>query len=216
MALHLNLNHELVRARAEARRDPLKLTMMGLTIVAALFVLQFFWTMSTAALSAHERDGKRREYAELGPRAAAATTEDVELRKKLGNSERLQKRIEGRFYWAPLLQLVVENVPGNIHVTRFAGDVNNDDSSKVQFKIEGLVAGAEPRGIAENFRQRLGQVLEKKYRNVNATFRHLEDGTETVQIEGKPAPTATFAINVQMQHGETGAPAPPPREPKKP
>jgi hypothetical protein len=216
MALHLNLNHELVRARAEARRDPLKLTMMGLIFVAALFVLQFFWTMSTAALSTHERDGKRKQFAEMDPRATAATAEEVELRKKLGNSERLQKRIEGRFYWAPLLQVVVENVPGNIHVTRFAGDVNIEDSSKVQFKIEGLVAGAEPRGIAENFRQKLGQVLEKNYHNVTATFRHLEDGTETVQIEGKPTPTATFAINVQMQHGQAVAPTPPPREPRKP
>ena len=145
MALHLNLNHELERVRAERRRDPLKLTMLGLIVVAGLLMAQYMWTMTKAALVTRERDAMRSEFNRKDPLAKAAVIEEAELQKKLGNSERFQARIEGRFYWAPLVQLVIENVPGNFHITRLAGDVNVDDPSKVQFKLEGLVAGAEPR-----------------------------------------------------------------------
>ena len=213
MALHLNLNHELERVRAERRRDPLKLTMIGLIVVAGLFAVQYFWTMTKSALVTRERDKLRNEFNSKDPMAKAAVIEEADLQKKMGNSERFQARIEGRFYWAPLVQLVIENVPGNIHITRLSGDVNADDPSKVQFKIEGLVAAAEARTTAEEFRQRFTQVLEKRYSNVNATFRHLEDGTETVAIEGKPMPTASFAINVQMQHREPSAVAAVPKKP---
>jgi hypothetical protein len=217
MALHLNLNHELEKARAQRRRDPFKLSMIALLFVAALFVVQYFWTMTQTAIDTYQRDAKKKEFAKIEPLATAAAAEEAELRRKLGNSERFQKRIESRFYWAPLIQLVMETVPGNIHITRFAGDVNAEDPTKVQFKLEGIVAGSEPRTIAEDFRQKLGQTVEKRYRNVNTTFRHLDESSDTVQIEGKPAPTASFAINVQLQHGEPPAatPAPAPREPKK-
>src|SRR6266511_4078598 len=194
MALHLNLNHELEKVRAQRRRDPVKLSMFGRMFVAGLFVVQYFWTVTQTAIDTYQRDAKKAEFARTDPLATAAAAEEAELRRKLGNSERFQKRIESRFYWAPLMQLVMENVPGNIHITRFAGDVNAEDPTKVQFKLEGIVAGGEPRTIAENFRQRLSQAVEKQFRNVNATFRHLDEGTDTVQIEGKPAPTASFAI----------------------
>ena len=205
MALHLNLNHELEKLRAERRRDPLKLTMIGLTFVAALFVVQYMWAMTKSTLVTRERDLKKREFTEKEPLAKAAAIEEEELKKKLGNSERFQARIEARFYWAPLLQLIVENVPGNVHLTRFSGDVGVDDSSKIQFKLEGLVAGTEPLTKAEEFRKSFSQVLEKKYLNVNVTIPQLDDSrTETIPIEGKAVPTATFAIKVQMQHRESG------------
>jgi len=206
MALHLNLNHELEKVRAQRRRDPVKLAIIGLIFVVGLFVAQYMWTMTKSTMAVHERDRKRNEFAQKDPLAKAAVTEEAELQKKLGSSERFQARLEGRFYWAPLMQVVIENIPGNVHITRFSGDVNPDDSSKVQFKLEGIVAGTEPRSKAEDFRQRLSQALEKKYRNVNATYRgDLQEGTDTVSIDGKAVPTATFAIHVQLQHRESTA-----------
>jgi hypothetical protein len=207
MALHLNLNHELERVRAERRRDPLKLTMLGLILVAALFAVQYMWNMTKTALVTRERDAKRADFAAKEPLAKAAAIEEAELQKKLGNSERFQARIESKFHWAPLIQLLMENIPGNIHITRFAGDVNNDDSSKVQFKLEGLIVGPAPLTLADDFRQKLGQALEKKYRNVNTSYRHLLEEKEPVQIEGKSLANATFTINVQMQHRESTAAA---------
>jgi len=214
MALHLNLNHELEKVRAQRRRDPFKLSMIGLMFVAALFVVQYFWTMTQTAIDTYQRDAKKKEFAKLEPLATAAAAEEAELKQKLGNSERFQKRIESRVYWAPLIQLVMETVPGNIHITRFAGDVNAEDPTKVKFKLEGIVAGSEPRIIADNFRLKLTQAVEKRFRNVNTTLPHAEDSGDTIQIEGKPAPTASFTINVQFQHGEPPAPTPQ-REPRK-
>jgi hypothetical protein len=96
MALHLNLNHELERIRTERRRDPLKLSMYGLAIIAALLVLQYVWTVGKTAVTGHERDKMNRKYAELEPESVAAVAEEAEIKKKLDNSARLQKRIEGR------------------------------------------------------------------------------------------------------------------------
>lgn len=203
MALHLNLNHELERLRAERRRDPLKLTMIGLMFVAGLFVLQYMWTMTKTSLVTRERDKMKAELNKKDPLAKAAVVEEVELQKKLGNGERFRGRIEGKFYWAPLIQLVIENIPGNIHITRFAGDVNAEDPSKVQFKLEGLIVGSAPLTLADEFRKKLGQSLEQKYKNVKTDYRHLLEEKEQVVIEGKSLSNATFTINVQMQHRES-------------
>lgn len=203
MALHLNLNHELERIRAERRRDPLKLTMIGLMFVAGLFVLQYMWTMTKTSLVTRERDKMKAELNKKDPLAKAAVIEEAELQRKLGNGERFRGRIEGKFYWAPLIQLVIENIPGNIHITRFAGDVNAEDPSKIQFKLEGLIVGSAPLTLADDFRKKLGQSLEQKYKNVKTDYRHLLEEKEQVVIEGKSLPNATFTINVQMQHRES-------------
>jgi hypothetical protein len=110
----------------------------------------------------------------------AAVVEEAELKKKLGSSDRFLKRIEGRFYWAPLIQEIVQIVPSYVHITRLAGDATGEDAKKVQANIEGIVAGTEPRTTAESFRHSIQATMEKKYRNVVATFRHLEDGTDTI------------------------------------
>jgi hypothetical protein len=47
--------------------------------------------------------------------------------------------------------------------------------------------------------------LGVKYRNVTATFRSLDDGTEPVLFEGKQVPTASFAITVVLNWGADAA-----------
>jgi hypothetical protein len=194
------------RARAQRRRDPFKLSMIGLAVIMAGFVGWYFWSVGKAAILTRALDSQRAEFASKGPLGTAAVAEEVELKKKLGNSDRFIKRIEGRFYWSPLIQEVVQVVPSQIQITRFAGDVTPDEAKKVQVNLDGLAAGTVPRGVAEEFLQKLRTSLEKKYRNVTVTFRHLEDVPETVQVEGKSLPTVNFAINVQLQHGDLAAP----------
>jgi hypothetical protein len=208
MALHLNLNHELERVRAQRRRDPFKLSMIALAIIAAGFAAQYFWALGKSTLLTREVEARRAEFATKDPLAKAAVAEEAELKRKLGNSDRFHKRIEGRFYWSPLIQEVVQTVPVNIQITRFAGDVTGDEAKKVQVNLDGLAAGEKPRGVAEDFLQKLRTALEKKYRNVTLSFRHLEDGTDTIPVDGKPQPTVNFAINIQFQHGEAPTAAP--------
>jgi len=208
MALHLNLNHEQESLRSARRRDPLKLSMFGLALIVGGFVAQYFWAMGKSSMQTRHLAQANAEFATLSPLAAAAVTEEGELKQKLANSDAFLKRIEGRFYWAPLLQELVTNVPPNVQISRFAGDGGGEGGKRLQFNLDGVAAGAEPRSVAEKFRQNLGDLLGKKYRNVVVTFRgDLVVGKETVTLDGKEVPTATFGINVQIQKGDA-TPAP--------
>jgi hypothetical protein len=126
------------------------------------------------------------------------------------------KRIEGRLYWAPLLEQLTTLVPREAQVTRFSGEVQGDDIKKCTLTIEGVAAGADPRKVAEDLRTAIAEEFSKKYRNVTSIFRSLEDGAESARLDGKTWPTATFSINVQLSAGgETGtAPVAARRTPK--
>jgi Tfp pilus assembly protein PilN len=130
-------------------------------------------------------------------------------------SERLVKRIEGRFYWAPVLEQLVPLVPAEVQITKLHGDVQGDQLKKCQMTIDGVSAGSDPRKVAEELRQSIAESLSKRYKNVVASFRQLEDGADLVSLNGRNWPTATFAINVQLQTGEEVVATPPPRTGKK-
>lgn len=202
MPLRLNLNHEQEKLRAERARDPLKLSMMGLGVVIAGFVAQYFWVVAQGSSVNKQLAQRRNEFAEITPKSEAAALEEVELRKLLDNSAKLVGRIENRYHWAPLLQQLVQIVPKDVQITRFTGDAQGDIAKKVQFNIDGISAGPDPRKVAEDMRQNLIDKLSKIYKNVSASFRHLEDGTDQVKLDGKMLQTANFSINVQFQSGE--------------
>jgi hypothetical protein len=71
--------------------------------------------------------------------------------------------------------------------------------------IDGLAAGTDPRRVAEDLRTAIADRLSPRYKNVTSTFKTLEDGTETVALDGKQVGTATFAIVVQLYSGDEKA-----------
>src|SRR3954451_7276396 len=152
MALHLNLFHEIERQKALNRRDPLKLSMYGLGVIAAgmagYYVLQFAGAKSTA----NELARVEAEYKKLTPQAEAAVKLETELSATIKTSENLTKRIEGRFYWAEVLQTLSETVPPSVQITKLNGEVANDAVRHGTITIEGLSAGSEPRKVAEDLR----------------------------------------------------------------
>jgi hypothetical protein len=125
------------------------------------------------------------------------------------------KRIEGRFYWAPVLEQITALVPREVQITKLAGEIQGEAVKKCQVTVDGLSAGADPRKVAEELRQSITETFSKKFRGVEAKFRTLEDGTELVMLDGQKWPTANFAINVQFQSGEEASATPPPRQAKK-
>ena len=201
MSLRLNLYHEIERQKLAERRDPLKLSMFGLGISAFLFAAYYIWQLGAAGSVSRELARKKAAFASLQPQASAAQKREEELSKTLKTSELLVKRIEGRFYWAPLLEQLTQLVPREAQITRFSGDVQGDDPKKCTFNIDGLSAGADPRKVAEDLRTAIAEELTKRYRNVSSTFRSLEDGAESARLDGKTWPTATFSINVQLAAG---------------
>jgi Tfp pilus assembly protein PilN len=209
MALHLNLYHEVQKARQLKRRDPLKLSMFGLGGVAALLASYYVFQLGRMHSISVELDRVQAEYNKLEPKAKAAKKREAEINVEIRKSELMAKRIEGRFYWAPMLEQISQTVPREVQITRLVGDIGGETVRKCSLTLDGISAGSDPRKVAEDLRTNIAEKLGPKYKTVTSSFKTLEDGTELVLLDGKQTPTASFAINVQLTFGEDSAtPAP--------
>jgi hypothetical protein len=215
MALRINLTHEIAQAERARKRDPLKISILGLCVIAACFAAYYFLQLAKMSSIAQEYARKKAEHGALDPKAKAAKAREDELSETMRSSDTIVRRIEGRFYWAPLVEQLVTAVPRDVQITRFAGDVQGDGVKKCRLTIDGLSAGEDPRRVAEELRTSIAEALGKKYKNVTSSFRSLEDGVDTAQLDGKTSPTATFAINVEFRAGEDQTAPAAPRTPKK-
>ena len=215
MALKLNLYHEVEKLRAQRRRDPLKISLIILSVVIAGFAAMYFWELGQLAVWNRDLARKKSEFDSIEPQAKKARELEKTMQQKLVVSDNMVKRIEGRFYWAPMIEQLVNAVPPEVQITKFTGDVQGDTTKKCRLTIDGLSAGTDPRKVAEDLRTAIAESFGKKYKNVMSSFRSLEDGIETVQVGGANRQTATFAINVEFQGGEEIAQAATPRTSKK-
>jgi Tfp pilus assembly protein PilN len=214
MALHLNLYHEVQKARKLQRRDPLKLSIYGLAGIAALFAIYYIFELSRMHVLSVELTKAQAEFSALEPKAKAAKQREEEISLEVRKSDLMMKRIEERFYWAPMLEQISQTVPREVQITRLVGDLTGEGMRKCSLTLDGISAGADPRKVAEDLRTAIAEHLTPKYKAVTSSFKSLEDGTEMVLLDGRQMPTASFAINVQLTTaGEE--PAPPPVARKK-
>jgi len=202
MALRLNLYHEVHKARALKRRDPLKISIYGISAIAALFASWYFVQLVRMHATNDEYLKVKAEFEKVEPMAKAAKKKEDELAQKAATSVLIGKRIESRFYWAPLLAELTQVVPREVQITRLGGEVSasggSDNARHCALTIDGLSAGADPRHVAEDLRTAIAERLAPHYKSVTSTFKTLEDGSEMVMLDGKQVGTATFAIVVQM------------------
>ncbi len=210
MALRLNLHHEIDKKKALNRRDPLKLSMIGMAVVAAGFAGYYVLQLGAAHGLSSELAHVRGELDRIKGKAEAAKKREEELSTAVKLSEAMVKRVEKRFYWASVLDTVTQAVPREIQITKLSGDVANDKVRRCTITLEGISAGEEPRKVAEDLRRALSEKFATKYKAVNAKFTSLDDGKELVPLDGQQLPTAVFAINLHMQMTEEEAPPPPP------
>ncbi len=212
MPLRLNLLHEQQAARAQRKRDPLKLGLYALGGVAALFVAYYLVRLGTSASLHSQLAGKKAEYSkkyELPLKNADAR--EKELTRTTAAASALTARVEGRFYWAPLLDVLLRTVPREVQLLGFGG--NDDPKDKnVGFTLEGVAAGKEPRAVAEQFRITLGNNLNAKYGAgaANVRFRSgaLEETKTTVALDGQQQLTARFTIEVTLRKPSAAPPGP--------
>lgn len=208
MALRLNLYHEVVKAKALKRRDPLKITIYGLSAIAALCACWYFIQVVRMHAINDQMTRVKAEFDKVEPLAKAAKKKEDELASQARASEQLAKRMEGRFYWAPVLGQIMQIVPREVQITRMGGDITGDGLRRCSITIDGLSAGTDPRRVAEDLRTALAEKLAPRYKNVTSTFKTLEDGSELVMLDGRQVNTAIFAINVQLYSGEEKQTAP--------
>ena len=215
MALHLNLYHEVTRQRQVQRRDPLKLSIYALVAIAIGMAGYYFLQLGKTSLISSELARKKAEFTAVEPKALEAKKQAEELSTTILVSKTLVRRIEERFYWAPVLASVAKLVPREVQLVKLSGDVQGDAVKKCTLTLDGISVGSDPRKVAEDFRTAVTNEFGKNYQNVSSSFRSLEDGSETVKLDGVMHPTATFAINVQLSMGTALVPTAPTRTPKK-
>ncbi|MES2568853.1 MAG: hypothetical protein V4710_02220 [Verrucomicrobiota bacterium] len=214
MAIRLNLYHEIAKEKQAKRRDPLKLSMIALGIIVAFLAGYYFWQLAIMSGITQEYERKQMEFKGVSPKAELAQKRIDELAVASKTNELLVKQIEGRFYWAPVLETIARLVPPELQITKLTGDAQGENVKKCNLSLDGISSGTDPRGSAEALRMALEKQFGSQFRAVSATFRTLEDGTETINVEGNPRSTAIFQILVQFATGEEAVATPPPRKAK--
>lgn len=202
MAIRLNLYHEVLKAKALKRRDPLKLSIYALSAIGALCASWYFIQLMRMHSINEEFTRAKAEYEKIEPAAKVAQVREEELSAQAKVSKSLEHRMEGRFYWAPILAELMQLVPRDVQITRLVGDVTGEGVRRCMITIDGLSAGTDPRRVAEDLRTAIAEKFSTNYKDVNSTFKLLEDGSEMVLLDGKQMATATFAINVQLFTGD--------------
>ena len=196
MALYLNLYHEVQKQKLKRQRDPLKLAMLGLLVVAVGLVAYYFWRMESVKKSQEAAGAVIADLKKNDPRAADAQKHIDEYDAEIKLADAVIHRMESRFYWAPLLGQIIEIIPPDVQITGLDGSIANDGTRKVTLSVTGIATGGQPRAVAEELRIALQNKLGAQYSQPAATFRSLDDGAEPVQYLGKTSPTVEFVIDV--------------------
>lgn len=213
MALHINLYHEVQQQQRARQRDPLKLGILAMALIALAFAGYYVFRIGsvhevTMRLAAAEEDWRK-----LEPKAKQAKTRENELNEAIRTSENLVKRVEERFYWAPVLAHIMANVPRGVQITKIHGELNADAAKGNYITITGLSSGNEPRTVAEDLRTALNDKFAASYQGVTASFKSLEDSEEPAVFNGRTVRTAHFTMDLHVI-AAAPTPAPPVRTPK--
>jgi Tfp pilus assembly protein PilN len=209
MALRINLYHEVLRAKRQQQYDPLKLSMLGLIIVAIGMAGYYFVQLKRTSDAHSAFQAQKAEFDKLSPMQKEAEKKEADLNKQIDVAEKLTKRMEKRIYWAPLFEGILATVPANVQLTRLTCDAGREKAGVSQMNIEGIAADAEPRALAENLRKAILARMSAKYPNATAAFRNLDDSSEHPVVNGKRVPAVLFTINVAFKSEPDAAPPAP-------
>lgn len=214
MALELNFLHEQLRLQKRRSRDPFKLALLMVLLLATGLVFFYFYRGDQVRRLRNQRLALEQEFKRLEPLQAQALIEQQSLEATFKTGEKVAAKINGRFLWAPLLATVVEAIPRNVQLTGLNASMLANDTHRAVVDLVGIAAEKEPRIAAEGVRAALSQGLSQMYQ-ATANFQSLEDGGETVFLEGHDLPTALFNIRVEIIR-PAPAPSIPPRKSRKP
>jgi len=196
MAIYLNLYHEIQKQKLKRQRDPLKLAIMGLLVVAMGLVGYYFYRVEHVKGLQQQANEVSSELKTIQPQADQAQKDYDTYDQDIKLASAMIHKMENRFYWAPLLQQVVDVVPQDVQITGLDGSISSDGMKKVTLTVTGMATGSQPRAVAEELRIALLNKLSTQYHQPNAIFRSLEDGSEPVEYQGKASPTVLFVIDV--------------------
>ena len=217
MALHLNLLHEEITEHRQRQRDPLKLGMLALIFVGVLMAVFYMWKAYQTLDLKRQLAVVQAEWTAVEHEVTAAQQRTAELNTIMATTKVLDSIVDGRFYWAPLLQSLSRCVAPNAQLTSIDGTASEDGKS-VTLILDGIAAGREPRAAAEELRQLLTEQLAQSYSTVKVEFKTLEDLDTLVTVAGANMAMARFSISATFSPSAEAAKAsesPAPRTPKR-
>lgn len=215
MAFSINLLHEKHKLERQRQRDPLKLGVYVLVGIVACFLAYYLIAWAGSQGKFNRREDLLAQWEKKQREGAQVTQLEADMKLTAAASTALSNRIEKRFFWGPVLDLLYRTVPPEIQVSNFIGS-NPRRADFVTVQLDGTSAGLEPRAAAEKFRNALIDTFGIKFRDVTCTFRQLEEQPSvTVKVEGKDLPTARFTIDMKFRKPFSPV-APPPVAPPKP
>jgi len=202
MALHLNLYHEIHRQAERERRDPVKLAGLAGVVFLVFLVFWYSYRLSVVRGVENKRNTLQSAWSKVEPQMKTAIGNEARFLAQQKSNQALVTRLNERFYWAPFLDEFAATTPAHIQMVSLTGDVEEGKENKktINVLVRGVAAGVQPRTAAEDFRRSLQDKLAGLYSEVSAGFdaNSLEDGVETVKLNGQTLGTATFRIRVQF------------------
>lgn len=213
MPLHVNLYHEVQRQELARRRDPVRLGILALIVIATGFILNYFILLGRAHSVGTRFAALQDQWNAIDPKAKAAKAREDELNAQIAASDTVMKSVEGRFYWAPVLDEILKTVPRSVQVTHVGGEGPANPAAPITvLTVSGISSAPEPRKEAEALRIALDSRLSTEYKQVTSVFRSLDDSDQFVVLDGRRLPTASFTLEFQIQIGDvaTAAAAPVP------
>jgi len=200
MPLHVNLYHEVQRQELARRRDPLRLGMLAVLVVAIGFVANYFVALGRSHSIGTQYSGLEDEWSSIEPKAKEAKARQEELNGEIAASDAMVKSVDGRFYWAPVLDEILKAVPRSVQLTHVGADAPGDDKAiNSVLTISGISSAPEPRKEAEAVRTAIDSRLGSKFKHVASVFKALDDSDQIVMLDGRRLPTASFTMEFQIQ-----------------
>jgi hypothetical protein len=211
MPLHVNLYHEVQRQELNRRRDPLRLGMLAILIIAIGFVLNYFVALGRSHSVLSQFAGLQDQWSRIEPKAKAAKARQDELNAEIAASDTMFKSVDSRFYWAPVLDQILKTVPRSVQLTHLGADAPGDDRAvNSVLTITGISSAPEPRKEAEAVRTAIDARLGTQFKHVSSVFKALDDSDQYVMLDGRRLPTASFTLEFQIEMREPAAPPAPP------
>lgn len=211
MPLHVNLYHEVQRQERARRRDPLRLGMLALLVVAIGFVINYFIVFEQAHSVGIRYSGLQSEWSKIEPKAKDAKARQDELNGEIQASDAMMKNVDSRFYLAPLLGEILRTVPRTVQLTHVGAEAPGDANAvSTLLTISGVSSAIEPRKEAEALRIALDSRLGAQFKRVTSVFKTLDDSDEFVMLDGRRLATASFTIDFQIQLRDPVVAPPPP------
>lgn len=203
MAVHINLLREEQQIQTERKRDPLKLGLLGVLLIA--LVMLGYYLVQAAKLSGITRQVHQLEatWNAKKPDFEKAQARQAELSSLIAKADALRGIMNARFLWAAFLADLTNTIPSNASLTSLSGTLKKD-KSRLSCSLSGVIAGENPRQLAEDLRGTIRRMLEERFDEVEVVFETLEDDATPYVIRGKDASGAKFSLGMKAQLRGTG------------